>query len=392
MSIIYEGNTDLNEYEPIINKGRVAIYTRDDRIYNQYPIGASLTAVPVLIPTLFILNQTGTSLTWHTRIPEEVEKQIPYGLEVLVASILVALTAIFIYLIARQYLDELRSLLLTFIFAFCTSAWSTASRALWQHAPSMLMLSIALYLILRAREKPRLIQFASLPLAFSYVVRPTNLISVLVLSLYVLIQFRGFFVKYVLWALPVAIPFLIFNLSIYGTALSPYYTDSQQGPGISAIAEALAGNLFSPGRGLFVFTPVLLLAVLGFIWKARIGKIERMDYFIAVIILLHWISMSTTNIWWGGWSFGPRYFTDMLPYLIYFLIPVLVFLPTLESRKKRILSGILAVSVAISFFINFSGVWFIQPWQWNSIPNNIDQHHERVWDWRDPQFLRWITK
>lgn len=52
------------------------------------------------------------------------------------------------------FLNTRYSLLTVFIFAFCTSAWSTGSRALWQHGPSMLMLSAALYLILSAREKP----------------------------------------------------------------------------------------------------------------------------------------------------------------------------------------------------------------------------------------------
>jgi hypothetical protein len=25
---------------------------------------------------------------------------------------------------------------------------------------------------------------------------------------------------------------------------------------------------------------------------------------------------------------------------------------------------------------------------WNAIPNNIDQHPERLWDWTDLQFMR----
>ena len=49
----------------------------------------------------------------------------------LIASIIVALASAVMYLIARQFLAPLQSILLALIFAFCTPAWSTASRALW---------------------------------------------------------------------------------------------------------------------------------------------------------------------------------------------------------------------------------------------------------------------
>jgi hypothetical protein len=55
-------------------------------------------------------------------------------------------------------------------------------RALWQHGPSMLMLTLALWLIVVAHERPWVVQFASLPLAFSYVVRPTNVVSIVFLA------------------------------------------------------------------------------------------------------------------------------------------------------------------------------------------------------------------
>jgi hypothetical protein len=29
-------------------------------------------------------------------------------------------------------------------------------------------------------------------------------------------------------------------------------------------------------------------------------------------------------------------------------------------------------------------------WIWNSHPNNIDHHPDRIWQWKDPQFLRGV--
>lgn len=389
MSIMYERNTDLNEYQSVVTKNsNYAIYQKDGHLYSIYPVGASLLAVPVLIPTMFILNHSGSNLMWFTKNPMAIQQQIPAGLEVLVASLIVALTAVFIFLIARLYLNQWRSLLLTFVFAFCTSAWSTASRALWQHGPSMLMLTIALYLILRARDKPCLIQFASIPLAFSYVVRPTNVISVVILTLYVLVYFRSYLVRFLMWGALVTIPFLIFNISVYGGMLSPYYMNSQRGKSLSVVIEALAGNLISPARGLFIFTPILLFSLLGIALKARLRKIDRLDYFVAAIIILHWIAISSISAWWAGYSFGPRYFTDMVPYFMYFLIPVLAAFPARETWSKKLFSIVLVFAIALSCFINFSGAIFEASMRWNASPD-IDTHATRVWDWGDLQFMRW---
>jgi hypothetical protein len=253
----------------------------------------------------------------------------------------------------------------------------------------MLMLTIVLYLILRAREKPRLIQYAGIPLAFSYVVRPADMLSLVVLSLYVLFTYRRYFLRFLLGVTAVAVPFCIFNLSVYGSLVSPYYLHGEMASGVSAFFEALAGNLVSPGRGLFVFTPVFLFALLGVALKVRHGKIDRLDYYLAVIIFLHWILISGKLVWWAGHSFGPRYFSDMVPYFIYFLIPVLVFEPERGKWKKWLLNSALVLSIALSFFINFSGATFDQNLRWNYSPDNIDKNPARVWDWHDLQFLRW---
>ncbi len=141
---------------------------------------------------------------------ELIDSVHPVAQEI-IASIIVALTAVVIFLIARLSLPVKQSLLAAFIFAFCTSAWSTASRALWQHGPSMLMLSISLFLILLSRQKPALIQYASIPLAYSFVIRPTNAISVVLLTAFVIIVQRKFLFRYFLWSLIIAFPFFLIN-------------------------------------------------------------------------------------------------------------------------------------------------------------------------------------
>jgi len=373
MSIIKTGDTNLDEYQEMIEKEKYyAVENIDGHYYSIFPIGASVMAIPIV----FVIDKTIDNVIGNHR-----------KVELLIASLIVACTAVFIYLLACLFLNRKYSLLVTFIFAFCTPAWSTASRALWQHGPSMLMLTITLYLILLAKNKPRLIQFASIPLAFSYVVRPMNSISIFLVSLFVLIRYRQYFLRYLIWAMTIAIPFVLFNFKVYHSLLSSYYLPQRIGSN-PHFFEALAGNLISPARGLFIFSPVLLFSIYGAVLKIRNKEFATLDYFLLGIIFLHWIAISSFRHWWAGHSFGPRLFSDMVPYFIYFLIPTIDAISKLTNIKKTIFSYVSLCLVLISFSIHFRGANNWDVYVWNAKPVNVDVKPARVWDWHDIQFLR----
>ena len=47
-----------------------------------------------------------------------------------------------------------------------------------------------------------------------------------------------------------------------------------------------------------------------------------------------------------------------------------------------------AALVALSVLVNFRGASSPAVYRWNVDPVDVDQRPERLWDWRDPQFLR----
>jgi hypothetical protein len=311
--------------------------------------------------------------------------------EILVASLFVALTTVLVYFVGRLFLSRSSSVVLAAVFAFCTPAWSTASRALWQHGPSMLMLTAALLIVLRAREKPFLVQYASVPLALSFIIRPTNALSIIALTLFVALRHRGYLARYLVWGLAVAIPFLAYNVSIYHAVVSPYYLPQRVGAGVHFL-EALAGNLVSPSRGLFTFSPVLAFSICGMALGLRSQKDRLLDFSLFAVIILHWLAVSSYPHWYGGYSFGPRFSADMVPYLVYFLVPVLQRLSRMHGVGKATLSAALALSVAASFLIHLSGAVNRGTVLWNSTPVDVDEAPWRVWDWNDPQFLRGVLR
>lgn len=394
MSLIKEGNLNLDEYKDLIAKDDYRIRYRDGHIYSQYPIGT-----PILVtPLVFAIDKIGNhfcnfDFERYLKAVRPTEETILPEIDVFIASCIVALSTVVIFLIGRLFLNTGLSLLLVFIFAFCTQAWSTASRALWQHGPSMLMLSLALYLILLAKKRQYLIIYLGLPLLFASFIRPLNIISAVIFSIYIVLFYRRYAIYYFLFPLCL--------IGLYLFLIKPAFCYSSFGvykeyvPHIAKYElkrltfEPLLGNLLSPSRGLFVFTPVFLFSIAGFAFKSYKRRIENLDYFLMAVIFFHWIAISSIGSeWWGGHSFGPRYFSDMTPYLIYFLIPVFKFISTLRGKGKYLLISGVSLVVLCSFYINYKGATSWKTWQWNVLPKDPYKQPARLWDWRDMQFLR----
>ncbi len=392
-----ERNADLDEYpEALARENHYRVENVRGHHYAVSPIGVPVMAAPLVLamdrllpPLVRVLPAATRMLNRGGTVAPDTLRAVLYrhAAELFVASFYVALAAVVVFLLAREVLDVKRSLLAAFVFAFCTSAWSTASRALWPHGPSMLMLALTLYLVLKSRRRPGLVACAGLPLAFAYVLRPANGISVLFLSLYVFVEHRRYFFRYLLWMLPVAVPFVVYNLAVYDAVLPAGHRALRVGLHLH-LPAALAGHLISPARGLLVFSPVLLFSLYGAAVKYRRGGFGTLDIALSVIILTHWILVSSFRNWWGGHSYGPRYFSDMLPYFVYFLLPAIEALRTLRGRRALVARAAFALSVTLSFAIHFRGANRGAVYTWNVRPANVDNQPHRLWDWSDPQFLR----
>jgi hypothetical protein len=148
------------------------------------------------------------------------------------------------------------------------------------------------------------------------------------------------------------------------------------------MAQALAGNLISPARGLLIYTPVFLVAIVTMLrreWKMPLAP------WLAALVLLHWIVISAyTSSWWAGFCYGPRLFTDMTPIFALFLIPFV-------ARWEKLGGGMRAlflVCALIGLAMHLRGGWSTAVYEWSLQPVSVGEHPERVWDWIDPPFLR----
>jgi hypothetical protein len=314
------------------------------------------------------------------------------AVELVVASSWMALAAALIYLAAREVAGRVVAAAAAGIFAFCTPAWSTASRALWQHGPSILLLSAALLLALWAERRPGVAGFLGIPLALAFFVRPTNAVPAALLAVYVFVYHRRHLTGFLGGALAVALLFDFYNTAIYGTSLAPYsFVRREHAAGLSLherMPEALIGNLFSPARGLFIYMPVALLAAAGAALRPPSAPWRRLRPFLAGSLVLHWVLVSTYEDWWGGHCYGPRYMSEMVPFLVFLLIPVLERASGHLAGRRYALATVLAFLTAASLGLNYLGACHWSVYEWNSKPQEIRTAERRVWDWTDPPFLR----
>jgi hypothetical protein len=407
MNLWHHGNTNLDDYSRQIRESdyyAVSCVSPDGHArrggpeacaghwYNSYPIGGPILTAPLVLAAVGVMNLLSLALSrFHStdfRIDgffhADYDAAHPI-IEMEVASFLLAVAAVVIYFIARRYLPEKRALILALLYALATPAYSVGGRAIWQHSPSMLLLAIIIMMLLRAEENPSLAAWVGLPVALSYTVRPTDSLFVIVFTAYVAVRFRRYLLRYFLAALPVAVIFLAYNYSIYHEALSPYYHSSLDGfyPRYwPKFAEGLAGNLISPSRGLFVYTPVFLFSV----WSMARGLWQTpLKRWLAALTLAHWIAVSSyVACWWAGMCYGPRFFSDLTPVLVLFLIP---YFAGWDSLSRLVRTAFVTCAL-IGLAMHLRGGWSLAVYEWNVKPMSVDKHPERNWEWRDPPFLR----
>jgi hypothetical protein len=80
--------------------------------------------------------------------------------------------------------------------------------------------------------------------------------------------------------------------------------------------------------------------------------------------------------------------TDLVPFLVYFLMFNFDLPEGLGRRASICLKVSIAVFALVSLLIHAQGALRWPPNAWSSTPNNVDVNRSRLWDWKDPPFLR----
>ena len=166
--------------------------------------------------------------------------------------------------------------------------------------------------------------------------------------------------------------------------MPPYY-QPQRLASLDPLVGIL-GNLVSPSRGLLVFVPFVALIPLLALVRPRPGR-SRLRL---LVLAIGWPVVTVVAVgrfpdWYGGWSYGPRLLTEVVPGL--FLATVLVWPAAFRSVAARVLLGGWIVLAGFGVYVHTVQGLF-NPWtlEWNASPE-VNADPDTLWDWRYPQFL-----
>ncbi len=372
----------LNDY--ITNGGIYQLEIQRGRVYYFFPVGSSVLSVPyVAVARAFGVSPRNADGSFNV----QGEMAIQLGL----AALLMALLASLFFFISRLELNTTWSLIMALGASLGTQVWSTASRGLWSHTWSVLLTGAIVYLLVSAEtkaRKPNPILLATL-LSWTYFVRPTNSILVLAVSIFVFLRYRSLLLPYVVTGAAWLVFFFIYAWHNFGELFPRYYRASRLL--FDVFPTALRGNLISPSRGLLVFVPTLLFVafLLSRYWSYR--PLKELTWLALSVVAATLIVISGFAHWWGGASFGPRFSTDAVPWMLLLaIIGVRAMLNWREQHRTRTAAWAFqlvcgAVLLAASVFINARGALAVDTWRWN--PGDVSQLGNKLWDWRQPQFL-----
>ncbi len=359
----------------------------NEHIYYFMPPGSSILSIPhVAVMNVFGISAANPDGTYNAEGEAKIEATL--------AALLMATLAVIIFFTSRLLLPVGWSALLALSSALGTQIYCTTSRALWSDTWGIFLLGFVIWMLLAQETGKRSIRpilLASL-LSWTYFVRPTFCLPIAAITIYLFIFHRSIFMPYAVTGVLWFAGFVAYSWHHYSQVLPNYYAASRLS--FDTFWIALAANLISPSRGLLVFVPVLIFVIYLLIRYANELASLRLVVLCLSIILIHLIVVSCFPQWWGGHSFGPRFTAGLVPWLV--LLGILAAKARLTRYEKTVKSSsagrkleLAAGSVLLmcSLIINTLGATAHRTWLWNIRPVNIDEHPERVWDWKNPQFL-----
>lgn len=394
--------------------------TREGVYLNTFSPGAALTAVPVFA----VLKAAQGSLL---EPPERLWFAGKWA-----AALCVAISAAVVYLTARRWLELGPAVALALVYGLGTGVWSTSSQALWQHGPNAMYLALGTYWLPVARRQLGAAALCAIAYAAATWCRPTGALVVAAVAFYLLLVNWRACVIYVLTGLPLGIALLAYNAYYFGSPLAFGQTGlvahALEKTGSEEIWQTpllvgLVGLLVSPSRGLFVFSPVLLVGLWGgwLCWR-RPELTSLRPLTVAVVAI--WCVEARHFDWWGGWSYGYRHIVDTAP-----LLAVLAVGAVRVIAARGWLTALMLPLIAWSVVVQAAGAYAFDLGGWNAraryivtLPNgdapritfdrdqaldwaqvpgstiqrvqmNIDgaEYRDRLWSWRDWQIAYYLV-
>ncbi len=184
------------------------------------------------------------------------------------------------------------------------------------------------------------------------------------------------------------LPWAIAYWTIYASPFGPSAVQLVRRSWTGAIGWPLVGVLFSPARGMLLYQPWVVLAMLAFVpamrraaacWGCGNGPPGWL-WFCGGVILFQIGLVSAWTAWWGGWCWGSRLVAEVLPLCALLTLgPVTVLSRFTTGRRLMLTLAIAGLLMQIPFVYFGAGAW--------NYLVDIDNHTNALWSWSRAPFL-----
>jgi hypothetical protein len=375
LSLLRDGDLDLREYKPIKEKlGLSATIEHNEHLLSLYPVGCPfLGAIYYALGMNAGLQAQEEGMIW-------LEKWAA-------ANIGALLVAAFWFLLRKTRARFPVRLIVWLVFSFGSTNWVPCSQGLWQHGAAELFIVLALLAWPVNKGKHDDIRFVltGLCLGLSVMMRPTFAIlgPVWLASLF---GGKRRFIPHFLGGLFLGLlPFFYYHLTYFGGVLGAGYFGQMKSFSAFRPLYFLAGHLFSPSRGLLIFSPFFLLVPVSLLPKLRSCRppvYQTALWGFSCLAIVGVILLFRT--WWAGWGYGPRFWSDTLPFLCLLSIPAVEW--SWKRNRRKVVIGLL---VLYSIAVQALGAWRYDC-GWDEAVD-VDRHPEKCWDVSDNAIFFCIT-
>lgn len=333
---------------------------------SKYGIGMSLAYLPALIP-LSILRPALFA-------PNFFDNTIPYN-SALIANklylysswlnpLLTSLLGVVLYGLARFLKMGRRASVLTVLIMGMASPLTTQARYDFAQPLVALLLCAGLLFVLLAlrRGQMRYWVLTGVCLGYGFLTRPDYVLVAFWIYLLCLFTFDHetgkfkFTLEQIKGMVVMSIPFaigiagsLVVNYFRYGSFFNFGYDGAFSNPGWFI---GWIGVLVSPGTGLFIFFPLALLGLV-MLWQLVRQK-EVVAIAVVGLCITFWLFFGMWDAWWGGWSFGPRFLSPVIPLLTLYAVMWL----SRQSALSRTMILVFGALTVVGFLAAVNGTLF----------------------------------
>ncbi len=304
--------------------------------YSKYGLAQSVAEIPLYVVGKAVAASLAPTLARAT----------PMAITMLTNGIITAASVWLFFLLAYELCGAMRGAAVAALLLGLASPYLVYAKTDFSEPLSALGLTGAVLFLVRARREPTIARFAvsGLCVALALLTKLTAGFVLPVLLIYAVYTALApdadgarplgvdVAVRLVEWGLGMALGLVVtawYDLARFGSITNTGY-HGQDTPFHASPWQGLEGLLVSPGKGLLLFCPLVVLALP--LWPLLMRR-RRPEALLALgIAAITLLVFATYPVWWGGVCWGPRYLVPVLPFI---LLPLAFFGEVFDRWKAR---------------------------------------------------------